>query len=274
MLVACALGHSVPARSQVVHGVVLQAGSNQPLQDVAVSLRTPDQKHVSNAVTTAEGVFWLQAPKIGTYQIVAQRIGYATSVSRPVVLKLSEQIEVSLALDIAPIQLDPVTVKARSFYDLGMLTGFYERMSLNEKRGIGRFITRDDIVERGPLDARGLFAVVPRVGVTNSVNRMPYVTFRGATYNECHPRVYLNGALANRGERAYIDELIRPDELEGVEIYQGLTDMPSEFYDGDGCGVILLWTRRVASDGPGRPFSWKRILFFTGAAAAVLFVVR
>jgi hypothetical protein len=110
--------------------------------------------------------------------------------------------------------------------------------------------------------------------VTTDRSRLSYLTFRGGTYGECHPRVYLNGALANRNERAHIDELVRPGELEGVEIYHGLTEMPGQFADMDGCGVILLWTRRTASDAPGRPFNWKRVGVFVGGAALFFLIVK
>jgi hypothetical protein len=68
-----------------------------------------------------------------------------------------------------------------------------------------------------------------------------------------------------------VDETVRPYDLEGVEVYRGLTEMPGEFYDDQHCGVILLWTRRDA-DG-GRPFSLNRIVVALGAFLAVVFLL-
>lgn len=256
--------------AQVVHGKVVQAGTDRALQDVAVSLRQ-DGRVIVQSVTDTSGTFWVQAPRIGRYEIVAERIGY-TTVKDALLLQLSEQVEVSLQLDVAAVPLEPVTVKVRSFYDLGMLTEFYERMARNERLGVGRFITRDQIDERQALDVGDLLREFAPVNVHRQRTSSAFVTLRGGIAGECHPRVYLNGTMANRNDRAYVDELVSPGDLEGVEIYRGLAQLPGIYHDVSGCGVILLWTRRIA-DGEGRPFSWKRVVGALGAAGLILFVI-
>jgi hypothetical protein len=258
------------AHGQVVHGKVVQVGTDRPLQDVAVSLKL-DGRVVAQSVTDTSGAFWMKAPRLGTYDIVAERIGY-TAVTSTLLLQLSEQVEVSLQLDVAAVALQPLTVKVRSFYDLGMLTEFYERMMRNERLGIGRFITRDQIEERRAVDVGDLLRDFAPVNVHRQRTSSAYVTLRGGTAGECHPRVFLNGTLANRNERAYIDELVSPSDLEGVEIYRGLAQLPGMYHDVSGCGVILLWTRRIAA-GEGRPFSWKRIVGAVGAAGLIFFLI-
>ena len=258
------------AHAQVVHGKVVQLGTDQPLQDVAVSLQL-DGRVVAQSVTDTAGAFWMKAPRLGTYDIVAERIGY-TAVTSTLLLQLSEQVEVSLQLDVAAVALQPLTVKVRSFYDLGMLTEFYERMTRNERLGIGRFITRDQIEERRAVDVGDLLRDFAPVNVHRQRTSSAYVTLRGGTAGECHPRVFLNGTLANRNERAYIDELVSPSDLEGVEVYRGLAQLPGMYHDVSGCGVILLWTRRIAA-GEGRPFSWKRIVGAVGAAGLIFFLI-
>jgi hypothetical protein len=258
------------AHAQVVHGTVVHAGSERPVQDVALFLRQ-DGRVVAQSVTDTTGTFWMKAPRIGTYEILAERIGF-TAVSSPLELKLSEQVEVSLRLDVAAVPLEPLTVKVRSYYDLGLLTEFYERMARNERLGTGRFITRDQIDERRALDVSDLLRTFAPVNVHRQRAGLAYVTLRGGTAGECHPRVFLNGTLANRNDRAYVDELVSPHDLEGVEIYRGLAQLPGMYHDVTGCGVILLWTRRIA-DGEGRPFSWKRILGAVGAAGLIFFLI-
>jgi hypothetical protein len=270
LLVGVVVFGATRAHAQVVHGTVVQAGTSRPLQDVAVSLRQ-DGRVLAHSVTDTAGAFWLKGPRIGNYEIVAERIGYATVVS-PLELQLSEQVEVSVQLDVAAVPLEPLTVKVRSYYDLGLLTEFYERMARHERLGMGRFITRDQIDERHALDVGDLLREFALVNVHRQRTTSAYVTLRGGTSGECHPRVYLNGTLANRNDRAYVDELVSPQDLEGVEIYRGLAQLPGMYHDASGCGVILLWTRRIA-DGEGRPFSWKRLLGAVGAVGIVFFLI-
>ncbi|MEX1183198.1 MAG: hypothetical protein WEF86_08165 [Gemmatimonadota bacterium] len=39
-----------------------------------------------------------------------------------------------------------------------------------------------------------------------------------------------------------IDDLVRPLDLEAIEVYRGPSEMPAEFARGT-CGAIVLWTR-------------------------------
>lgn len=42
-----------------------------------------------------------------------------------------------------------------------------------------------------------------------------------------------------------INELVRPADVAGIEVYTGLGDLPGEFADPNGqkCGAIATWTR-------------------------------
>jgi hypothetical protein len=265
---ALLLGAAGDAQAQMIHGHVLQLGTRIPLKDVAVSLRDSDGRTMTSAVTDTAGAFRMQAPRMGSYTIMAERIGY-TSVNSPISVALREQVEVVLNMDVTAVVLSPLEVKARSPYDLGFLAGYYERL---ERNAGGRFITRDQIDHRGALDVSDLLRDAGRIGVYSDRLRGQYVTMRGGA-GECTPRVYLNGTLANRNERAFVDEVVRPSDLEGVEIYHGVASLPPLYHDETGCGVILLWTHR--GDGPGqRPFSWKRLAAALGLAGAVVLLIR
>ncbi|MGH7555626.1 MAG: carboxypeptidase regulatory-like domain-containing protein [Longimicrobiales bacterium] len=58
----------------------------------------------------------------------------------------------------------------------------------------------------------------------------------------CIPRVFLDG-LRIQLLGMTIDDLVRPAELEGIEIYRGAGELPAEFAHG-ACGAVVLWTRR------------------------------
>jgi hypothetical protein len=257
---------AAPLSAQKVTGTVVDAG-RKPIPEATVSLQTEEGRMLATAVTDTAGVFDMRAPRFGRFYLHAERIGYE-SVRSAVDVNLAEQVDLLVVLDIAAVTLEPLTVTARSPFDMGRLGEYYERMADNQRLGIGRFMTRDQIDLRGALEMVELLREFPRVTALQD-NRGQHIVFqdvRGA----CTPAVFIDGALANRQDRAFLDELVRPYELEGIEIYQGVARLPGRYHDATGCGVILLWTRRELA-GPGRPFSWRRVLL-VGAAAMSIFV--
>jgi hypothetical protein len=61
----------------------------------------------------------------------------------------------------------------------------------------------------------------------------------------CFPIVYLDGY---RTGGASIDDLVFPSDVEGVEVYKGLSEYPGQFASPDArCGVIAVWTRSAPS---------------------------
>jgi hypothetical protein len=273
IVAAALLGHGEDhLAAQVVHGTVMHAGTRFPIQDVAITLRTREGRVLVTTVTDTAGSFRVHSPRTGSYEIVGERIGF-TTVKAPLTVNISEQVEIELRMDVTAVALEPLMVKAREHYNLGMLAGYYERMQRNERLGVGTFLTRDQIRERQAIDTADLLRVTPRIVVNNDRSGLgPFITLRSGL-GECHPRVFLNGTLANRNDRAYVDGIIQPEDLEGVEIYQGYTELPGIYHDVSGCGVILLWTNR--GDGPGaRPFNWKRVVGALGLAALVVLIAR
>jgi hypothetical protein len=267
---AALLGTAGPAAAQLVTGQVLGAGTTEPVVDVTLTLRAADGHVFAVTATDSAGNFRMHVARAGDYILTAERIGY-TPVSSTVSVNLHEQVDVRITMDVAAVPLEPLTITARSYFDMGRLGEFYERMADNEKLGIGRFLTRDMIESRGAMEVSDLLRDFPRVLVLHQEGRGNHVAFRELR-GECSPAIYIDGVISNRRERAFIDELVRPHDLEGVEIYHGLARLPGRYHDETGCGVVLLWTRREAA-GPGRPFSWKRILITTGALIGVYAII-
>jgi hypothetical protein len=256
-----------PVTAQFVAGRVIDQQTMRGLDGVGLELRTDDGRRVGRAVTDSAGHFQMQSARIGMYTLVAERIGYRT-VTAPLTVTLSEQVDIVLRMDPAALVLEPLTVEARTTRNIGPLAGYYERIQRNQRVGIGRFITRDYIDERQPFDVTDLLREVPRVNV-----QAGNVTFRrGAAVSACAPKVYIDGVLTNRRGPAAVDELVRPSDLEGVEVYQGAAQMPGEFFDNTGCGVIALWTRRTTDQG--RPFAWSRLFAAAGAVGLLMLLSR
>ncbi|HSJ23657.1 MAG TPA: TonB-dependent receptor plug domain-containing protein [Longimicrobiales bacterium] len=263
--------------AQVVHGRVVLAGTEQPLADVLVRLHFPDGRQAATTVTDSAGGFRMRAPSLGSFSMSAELIGMAPVSTAQVRLNLSEEVEVELAMSEQPVPLDPLTVKGRAEIDIGFLAGYYERIERQQRLGIGHVLTRDRIEERAALDVADLLRELPGVHVVQGMRQVQSILFRGGARGECVPRVYLNGILQNRGgaagDLAAVDETVRPYDLEGLEVYRGVSEMPAEYYDDTRCGVILLWTRRDA-DG-GSPTTRRRLLFaLAGGVAFVLLFMR
>jgi len=253
--------------AQVVTGQVVLAGTGEPLGDVTVRLHFPDGRPAAYAVTDSMGVFIMIAPRVGPFTLSAERIGLATVTTGLLEVVLAEEVDVELRMAEEAVPLEPLVVSARGSIDMGPLAGYYQRMEEQEKLGFGHILSRDQIQERQALDVADLLRDIPRVRVLGQgFGRPPSVVLLGRG-GQCSPKVYLDGIHQNRGgaagTAAVVDDIVRPHDLEGVEVYRGVGEMPGEYYDETHCGVILLWTRRDAEGG--RPSTLRRVLLAFGA---------
>ncbi|NJD19716.1 MAG: hypothetical protein FIA95_10605 [Gemmatimonadetes bacterium] len=229
--------------AQIVTGKVVLASTGAPLGDVTVRLHFPDGRAVASAMTDTAGVFELTAPRLGWFTLSAERIGLAAVSTPELELRISEEVEVVLRMAEEAIPLEPLVVEARSAVQLGPLAGYFERMERQGKLGLGHILSRDQIDERAALDVADLLRDIPRVRVVQQrVGRPPSIVLVGRG-GECTPKVYVDGIHQNRGgaagTAAVVDELVRPSDLEGVEVYRGLDEMPGEYYEENHCGVML-----------------------------------
>lgn len=265
------------AEAQVVRGTVVAETGGAPLRDVTVRLLFLDGRVAAGAVTDSLGAFRFLAPRLGRFLLSAQRLGLAPVETPPIEVRLSEEVEVSLRVAEQAIPLEPLLVQARTPIQLGPLAGYFQRADERLRAGSGLILSRDEIQERQALDVADLLRDMPRVRVVErGGGRLPAIVFVGGG-RECTPKVFLDGIHQNRGgaagSAAVVDEVVRPHDLEGVEVYRGLSETPGEYYDEGHCGAILLWTRRDAEGGG--PLSWTRMLFgVVGALVLALVVTR
>jgi hypothetical protein len=122
--------------------------------------------------------------------------------------------------------------------------GFYDR----QRRGLGAFMTRDQIAQLNAYHATDIFRWMRGFMVIPSGPSNIVVTTRGpGGFGSCLPQVYLDGnRMFMRGARDQADalEAIPIDNIEAVEAYQGAASIPAEYNaTGSVCGVLLIWTR-------------------------------
>ena len=229
-------------------GVVSDGAGGRPVGGATVRSTTAAR----GMLTDSRGAFSLTDLLPGLHLVEFTQLGYVTRTdSIRVVPDRVTNVRVSLSAD--PVQLDPieVTVERREVVLQGV--GFYRR----QEEGFGDFIDRQEIERRGPAEMTDLFSRLPGVEMfsdpQNPLER--YIVLRGGrqssfssgSYGRCFPRVLLDGVVVNPGgnQPAMLDQLIDPEAVVGVEVFQSSTGVPAQ-YGGTGasCGVIVLWTRR------------------------------
>ena len=180
----------------------------------------------------------------GRYLLRATRLGFGPR-SVPLDVPASDTVTMAIEMDVLPIVLSEVMVKAKEERYRGKMAGFAERMRTSAAPR-SSFITRDEIERRHPRQ------------ISDMINE------RGGRIQACASTatIYLDGAMLvpdkigtpMRGRRSEpiqrdlrLDHL-PPDEIEAIEVYAGGAETPAEFSAtaarglAPGC-TILIWTR-------------------------------
>jgi len=185
-----------------------------------------------NAITDNVGGFTLNNAPAGAATLEVELIGYEKR-SAPLRIRSRETLEAEVRLSSRPIALPPLEVTVRS----GRLesVGFYDRRVEYGRQG--RFMDRALVEERNPQNVSDLFYNQPSIQVLygGAGVRRIIVNRSGG----CDPSIYIDGSL---GAGAGVDA-IRPEHVEGIEIYVGAYT-PIQYKSRTDCGVILLWTRQ------------------------------
>lgn len=220
-----------PDPPQAVSGVV----TDDKYAAVAGAELTLGRDSSSAAATSprrsaADGSFVFEAVPGGPLYLKVRRLGF-----RPFSIQLradtiSGKKVVRVVLQAAPVELASVDVEAQS---TPAMKDFNER---RRKRGTGRFIDRAEIMRQRPAFTSDMLFSYP--GMSMRPGRIGNsVRVRG-----CKPAVWIDGVQAQGAE---LDEVTRPSDIDGIEIYSSWSGVPPQFADRGGrtCGAILVWTR-------------------------------
>jgi hypothetical protein len=212
----------------------------------------------------------------GVYQMVVQRMGYIPA-RLTLQLRRGERVHLAVVLAPQPIALEGVEITAEHPADQSRMADFYER----RERGRGHFFTRDDITDRQPRDINALLVTLPRVRLIvvegrseirmrerrrpppRPLNRMRVVQMYGGRVfvpappemkggsgetntalaeGDCPPLYFLDG-MSFDPTLGDLPDQVKPDEVEGIEVYEA-GQAPVRFRQrGAECGVIIIWTR-------------------------------
>jgi hypothetical protein len=154
-------------------------------------------------------------------------------------------LEVVLTTD--AIEVEPITVTVRQYRTPGQ-AAFHERM----ERGLGQYVTADQIELSRSHNVTDILRRVPGLGVgcgTPDVlgsgciiqfERARTMDIRGRE-RVCPVQFFLDGSTTSQE----IIESLRPESIEGIEIYNGLSEVPPRLRRGPDtrCGVIAVWLK-------------------------------
>ena len=214
----------------------------------------------SNArgVRDARGEVTFSLPRGGPVTLNARRLGFRPATVEVMVDAHAPSTSVVTLMPI-PQRLAPVVVRAAEY--TGRMAGFYQRRD----QGIGSFVTREKLEAEQPARLTDLIRQLPGVKIRSTPGVRNAVRFRLADVR-CWPLVWLDGLPLAGGE--YDLDLLPPNSIEGIEVYSGMSRIPSQFLDSrvrGTCGAIVVWSR----EGQARPKKPKTAVTATQLAELV-----
>lgn len=237
-LLAVALTAAPVAAQQPAGGSVLLVGvgdvdSGQPLAGAQVWLRSVGRLARGNGM----GEVTFHGLPRGPMHVTARMIGYEP-MDIDVLLSGSDSVEATLLMKRAATSLDTIRVNAAA------IPRRLEEFAQRRVQGLGRFLTEGQLDSAGHRDLTTLLVMrfpglMMRTGL-DGVRRILAARASGTMGSMgCEPHIFLDGWPLLENDL----DLVRTDELAGVEWYSGESGPIQYRRPGFGCGVMLLWSK-------------------------------
>jgi len=245
-------------------GVVVEARSGVAVPTVDVVLRDSLGALVAAVVGDDVGAFRLRPPREGRFVLAVSRIGYAPA-SREIAFPAEGTLELKVTLAVSPVEVEGLVASGRARPRTSELTlaGFEAR----RREGGGTYFTEEEIDRVHPTRITDLLQRVPGVQVVRIGGRAVdiYVTSAQSrptapllfASRPCFPTIWLDGVRVREGgyqdgvplrdehKILFLDDVIPPEQVGGIEVYTRLGRLPARFRDSSSsCGVIAVWSRR------------------------------
>ncbi len=249
---------------QTIQGRVVEFEGGEPVPGASVRL-LGEGGTVASAVTGDAGHFALTAPGPGEWRLTADFLGYRPVGPVPVIVAEAEVLTIELRLAVEPVAMEELVVVVRRANVNLAIRQFHRRRREGERTGFGHFLYGEELRSRGSARPSDVLRSVPGVmAAPGSVATGQIVRMRAG----CIPDVYLDGMHLNRVNWAEsLDPYVSTSDIEGIEVYRA-AERPEGFYDPEGCGVVLVWTRNRSSESEGQPHTLMRwavgVGFFLG----------
>jgi hypothetical protein len=189
------------------------------------------------AISNDSGRFHVAQMPIGARGVFVRRLGFAP---QRVLIRPSAGTTDSVDVVLVAVPHELAAVEAQDPHDSlskKVLAEFWERRS----RGFGKFVTRDEIEQKGASRFVDVVRSVPSVSIMNYRGHQE-IRFRGAAIGSanCPPQYWLDGVPLERGGA---DE-ISPENVEAIELYASPATTPPQFSTRNPtCGTVVVWSR-------------------------------
>ena len=236
--VAVATVASAQSRARV-EGFAVEPSTGLAIPNVEIRLLGTDRV----VRTDSLGSFRLSVDP-GHYLVRATRLGFGPR-SLPLDDAAGDTLTVSIEMDVLPVQLSEVMVKAREERYRGKMAGFAERMRTSAASR-SSFITRDEIERRAPKQVSDLMR--ERGGRVATCSRKATIYIDGVMAPPDQIGAPPRGRRTEPIQRDLRLDHIPPQEIEAMEVYAGGATTPAEFSATASNGLepgctILIWTR-------------------------------
>jgi len=224
------------------------AAAQQPVGAVSGIVRDSSGTPVfSVEVRAGKLLVWTRTDSTGTYhlgglpagktQLQFRRLGFEPKTQDVVVT--TEPLTVNVTLEQLPLEMAALITEA-SARVREALRDFWNR----REQGYGHFITRSEIEDRHPMNLSDMMRLIPGMQLLpHSVGSQATLRFaRNSGGHDCPPQYFIDGVMA----RGFNIDDMPPQDVEGIEIYPGVSTVPPQFRSIVGtsaCGVVAIWSR-------------------------------
>jgi hypothetical protein len=85
----------------------------------------------------------------------------------------------------------------------------------------------------------------------------------------CRPAYFLDGMPIEQRDLGFLSAL----DVEGIEIYRTMAQVPVQYQHRGACGVVLVWTP-IDDRGRGTPLTWRRVFIALGVIGTLLLLMQ
>jgi hypothetical protein len=192
------------------------------------------------AISDDSGRFHVPQMPLGARGVFVRRLGFAPQ-RAPIETSASGTIDSVLVVLNAVAHPLPGVVAMEPHDSLSrkVLAEFWARRA----RGFGKFVTRDEIEQRGASRFVDVVRSTPSVSIMSYQGRQE-IRFRGAALGsisrDCPPQYWVDGIPLERGSA----EEFTPENVEAIELYASPATTPPQFATRSmTCGTVVVWSR-------------------------------
>jgi hypothetical protein len=253
-----------PLSAQTLRGRVQELGSQQPIAVVDLAVLNEAGKELARTQSDSLGIFSMSWGPPGPVRLRAQRLGFQSSTSSEILVRRGEAVTVRMLMSTTPVSVQPLVVDTRAT-EIDIMGDFAD-VERRRKLGLGKFITHEQIRQRGNSRISEALEHVPGIFLRpepgNSHSVLAYANMnttgmvggtsarrrnqnmeRSPANGECPMMLFLDGRI-HRYPIAGVN-ILPAQQVEIIEVYRTMSEVPAMFAgEHVRCGVIAIWTRK------------------------------